>query len=68
MLFFLPTKHIPILFQREGDSGMILDATLYLDKAVFQSIFDCVMDPSAKRASELRGLNMSALPSCSKAI
>ena len=39
--FFFPKKHIPILFQRCGDSGVTPEAVLYFANAASHSWLAC---------------------------
>lgn len=48
--FFLPKKHIPMLFQRGGLSGTAQATTLYLVRATSKSPWVCIMLPAAKMA------------------
>ena len=48
--FFLPKKHIPMLFQSGGLSGTAQATTLYLVRATSKSPWVCIMLPAAKMA------------------
>lgn len=48
--FFLPKKHIPMLFQRGGLSGAAQATTLYLVRATSKSLWVCIMLPAARMA------------------
>lgn len=48
--FFLPKKHIPMLFQSGGLSGTAQAATRYLVRATSKSPCVCIMLPAAKIA------------------
>ena len=47
---FFPKKHMPMLFQRWGDSGRLEAATRYLAKATSKSSWSCIMAPAARMA------------------
>lgn len=48
--FFLPKKHIPMLFHSGGLSGTAQATTLYLVRATSKSPWVCIMLPAAKMA------------------
>lgn len=74
--FFLPKKHIPMLFQSGGLSGTAQATILYLVRATSKSPWVCIMLPAAKMAWKhgiwkvgnsvipKRLLQWSSLPEC----
>ena len=48
--FFLPKKHMPMLFQSGGLSGTMHAATRYLFMATSKSPWVCIILPAARMA------------------
>lgn len=65
--FCFPKKHIPILFQSWGDSGILEAAAWYLLRATSKSPSCCIMNPAARIALGLVGSKVSAVPRHSNA-
>lgn len=59
--FFLPKKHMPMLFQSGGLSGTVKAATRYLFMATSKSPCVCIMLPAARMAWEEKKKNMDSL-------
>ena len=60
--FYLPKKHIPILFHSSAESGLYTAAILYLSNAASLSLLSWIIEPAASMVLGFFGSSVRLFP------